>query len=72
MKPISSHSYKGKHHVAEIQLEGVMDGDGLRKLAEISGVHSGRHTEDVGAWWGRKLKAKFDEFDDSSSSNKDR
>jgi hypothetical protein len=38
VKPISSHSYEGKHHVAEIQVEGIMDGDGLRKLAEISGV----------------------------------
>ena len=38
MKPISSHSYKGKRHVAEIQVEGVMDGDGLRKLTKISGV----------------------------------
>eukprot|EP00435_Cladocopium_sp_Y103_P019377 s726_g4.t1 len=45
VKPISSHSYEGKHHVAEIQIEGVMDGDGLRKLAEISGVHSGRHAD---------------------------
>ena len=38
VKPISSHSYEGKHHVAEIQVESIMDGDGLRKLAEISGV----------------------------------
>lgn len=45
VKPISSHSYEGKHHVAEIQVEGIMDGDGLRKLAEISGVHSGRHAD---------------------------
>lgn len=45
VKPISSHSYKGKHHVAEIQVEGVMDGDGLRKLTKISGVHSGRHAD---------------------------
>ena len=38
VKPISSHSYKGKHHVAEIQVEGVMDGDGLRKLTKIFGA----------------------------------
>lgn len=38
VKPISSHTYEGKHHVAEIQVEGVLDGDGLRKLTEVSGV----------------------------------
>jgi len=41
VKPISSHTYGGKYHAAEIQVEAIMDGDGFQKLASVSGVHSG-------------------------------
>jgi len=41
VKPISSHKYNGKHYAAELQVEGIMDGDGFNKLAELSGVHAG-------------------------------